>query len=186
MPSVVALEPLRDAVLVLAGAILLLSLALVLERAVSSFQGRRTIRKEAVLTELVYRATQGAPGITELGSLSRFDRRVMRGILLRLAPDLRGEAGEAIAELYRRLGLLKHDLRQLRSWRSIRRASAAADLGLIRAAEALPALTKALDDPDVRVRQTSVWALGQVGNQDTLKALIRVLGDPSITVARRA
>jgi HEAT repeat protein len=186
MPSVVALEPLRDAVLVLAGAIVLLCLALVIERAVSSLQRNRAVRKEAVLTELVYRATQAAPGITELGALSRFDRRIIRGILLRLAPDLRGETGEAIAELYRRLGLLKGDLKRLRSYRATTRASAAADLGVIRTAEALPALTKALDDPDIRVRQTAVWALGQAGGSDMLTALVRVLGDSSVTVARRA
>jgi HEAT repeat protein len=186
MPSVVALEPLRDAVLVLAGAIVLLSFALVIERGVSSRQKNRAGQKEVRLTELVYRATQGAPGIIELGRLSRFERRVMRGILLRLAPDLRGETGEAIAELYRRLGLLKGDLRHLRSWRATTRANAAADLGLIRAAEAIPALTKALDDSDVRVRRISVWALGQAGRADTLTTLIRVLGDSSVTVARRA
>jgi HEAT repeat protein len=186
MPSVVALAPLRDAVLVLAGAIVLLSLVLVIERGLSSRQRTRVLRKETRLTELVYQATQGAPGIIELGKLSRFERRVIRGILLGLAPDLRGEAGEAIAELYRRLGFLKSDLKRLQSWRAITRANAAADLGLIRAAEALPALTKALDDPDVRVRQTSVWALGQAGGPETLTALIRVLGDSSVTVARRA
>src|SRR3954464_14611649 len=99
MPSVVALEPLRDAVLVMAGAIVLLSLALVLERVVMSRQKHRAGQKEVRLTELIYRATQGAPGIVQLGALSRFERGVMRGILLRLAPDLRGEAGEAITEI---------------------------------------------------------------------------------------
>jgi HEAT repeat protein len=186
MPPVVVLEPLRAAVFTLAGAIALLLLVLLVERAVSSFQKSRVGRKEAVLTELVYRAIQAVPDVSEVGALSRFDRRVVRGILLGLAPDLRGETGEAIAELYRSLGLLRGDLRRLRSWRGITRANAAADLGLVRAAEALPALTKALDDPDVRVRQATVWALGQSGGPDTLAALVRLLGDSSITVARRA
>jgi HEAT repeat protein len=186
MPSVVALEPLSYAVLILGGAIVLLSLALQVERAVSSFQKSRAGRKEALLTELVYRVIQGAPCSTEVKALSRFERRVARGILLRLALDLRGESGEGIADLYRRLGLLQADLKRLRSWRALIRASAAADLGLVRAAEALPALAKALDDPDVRVRQTAVWALGQAGGPDTLAALVRLLGDTSVTVARRA
>jgi HEAT repeat protein len=186
MEPVVPLEPLRDAVLVLGGAIVLLSLALLIERGVSSFNKIRAERKEALLTDLVFSVIQGAPGDTELGVLSRFDRRIIRGILLRLAPDLRGETGEAIAELYGRLGLLKADLKRLKSWRPITRANAAADLGLVRAAEALPALTRALDDPDVRVRQTAVWALGQAGGADALAALVRILGDSSVTVARRA
>jgi hypothetical protein len=184
MSPLIALEPLGDAVFALAGAIVLLSLALQVERAVAAFQERRAGRKEALLTELVYRVIQGELCIAEVAALSRLERRVARGILLRLAPDLRGESSVGIAELYRRLGLLKADLKGMRSWRAITRAHAAADLGLVRAAEALPALTKALDDPDVRVRQASVWALGQAGGPDTLAALVRVLGDSDVTVAR--
>jgi HEAT repeat protein len=186
MPPVVVLEPLRAAVFALAGAIALLLLVLLVERAVSSFQKSRVGRKEALLTELVHRAIQAVPDVSEVGALSRFDRRVVRGILLGLAPDLRGETGEAIAELYSSLGLLRGDLKRLRSWRAITRANVAADLGLVRTAEALPALTKALDDPDVRVREATVWALGQSGGPDTLAALVRLLGDSSVTVARRA
>jgi HEAT repeat protein len=186
MSPLIALDPLRDAVFALAGAIVLLALALQVERAVAAFQESRAGRKEALLTGLVYRVIQGASCITEVEALSRFERRMVRGILLRLAPDLRGESSVGIADLYRRLGLLQADLRRLRSRRALTRASAAADLGLVRAAEALPALTKALDDPDVRVRQATVWALGQAGGPDTLAALVPVLGDSEVTVARRA
>jgi HEAT repeat protein len=186
MSPLIALEPLRDAVFALAGAIVLLSLALQVERAVAAFQERRAGRKEALLTKLVYRVIQGELCLAEVAALSRLERRVARGILLRLAPDLRGESSVGIAELYRRLGLLQADLKRLRSWRAITRANAAADLGLVRAPEALPVLTKALDDPDVRVRQAAVWALGQAGGPDTLAAMVRVLGDSDVTVARRA
>jgi HEAT repeat protein len=185
MPSVVALEPLQDAVFILAGAILVLSLSLLLERGAAALRNIRAAPREILLTELIHRATQGAPGIVEVQTLSRFDRKVARGILLRLAPDLRGEASEAIADLYRRMGLLDADLKRLRAWRGVVRANAAADLGLIHAAESLPALAKALDDRDVRVRQTAVWALGQVGGAETLTGLVRLLGDPRVTVRRR-
>jgi hypothetical protein len=50
MSPLIALEPLRDAVFALAGAIVLLSLALQVERAVAAFQERRAGRKEALLT----------------------------------------------------------------------------------------------------------------------------------------
>jgi HEAT repeat protein len=186
MPPVATLEPLRDTVVVLTAAIVLLSLALQVERAVASFRERRAGPKQAQLTDLVYRVIQGAPCITEVEALSGFERGLAREILLRLAPDLRGESGEEIAELYRRLGLLQADLKRLRSWRAMTRANAAADLGLMRAADALPALAEALDDPDGRVRETAVWALGQVGGSGTLAALVQLLGDPTVGVARRA
>jgi HEAT repeat protein len=118
--------------------------------------------------------------------LSRLNRRRVRGILLRLALDLRGESGDAIAALYAHLGFLKADLKRVRSRWASTRANAVADLGLVRAAAALPALLERLDDPDDRVRQTAVWAVGQVAGEETLSALVRLLGDSDRIVARRA
>jgi HEAT repeat protein len=60
------------------------------------------------------------------------------------------------------------------------------DLGLIRAGQVLPALLRALDDRDTRVRQAAVWAVGQVADRATLLVLIPLLGDSSDAVARRA
>jgi HEAT repeat protein len=187
MAPVVALESLRNGVLVLSGAVLLLSLFLVLERGIVALLRVRTVRREALLTRLVYRSVQVEPGNSPgVGVLTRFDRRLVRGILLRLALDLRGDSGEAIAGLYRKLGFLRADLARLKSWSATTRTNAAADLGLVRITDALPALLEALDDRDVRVRQTAVWAVGQVGGPETLAALVRLLGDPSRLVARRA
>ncbi|MGH7510171.1 MAG: HEAT repeat domain-containing protein [Gemmatimonadales bacterium] len=182
----VALEPLRNAVLALSGAVLLLSLVLLGERAAAAILNRRARRREALLTRMVYRAIQVVAGSgSEFSALGRLDRQLVRKILLRLAMDLRGDTGEAIAALYQRLGFLAPDLKRLRSWRATTRASAVADLGLIRAAAALPALLDRLQDPDVRVRQTAVWAVGQAGSAGNLASLIRLLGDPSRVVARR-
>jgi HEAT repeat protein len=187
MAPVVALEPLRNGVLVLAGAVLLLLLFLVFERGVVAVFRARTARREALLTRRVYRSVQVEPGNSPgLGVLTRFDRRLVRGILLRLALDLRGDSGEAIAGLYRKQGFLRTDLARLESWSATTRTNAAADLGLVRIPDALPALLQALNDRDVRVRQSAVWAVGQVAGPDTLAALVRLLGDPSRLVARRA
>jgi HEAT repeat protein len=57
---------------------------------------------------------------------------------------------------------------------------------LVRVPKALPALLERLTDPDDRVRQTAVWAVGQTGGQDTLATLIPLLGDADRIVARRA
>jgi HEAT repeat protein len=186
MAPVVALEPLKNAVFVLAGAVLLLSLILLFERGVAAILRRRALRREPLLTRMVYRSIQARSGdALEFGSLSRHDRRLVRGILLRLALDLRGETGDNIATLYRRLGCLAADLKRLSSWRVSARANAVADLGLVRSTDTLPALLECLEDRDVRVRQTAVWAVGQAGRPENLAALIPLLGDPSRVVARR-
>jgi len=174
-------------VLALFGVVVLLAVMIVVERAVATLLARRAQRRETLLTRLVYSAIQGAAdSSSEWDMFTRLNRRRVRGILLRLALDLRGESGDAIAGLYARLGFLTADLRRLRSrWGSVR-AAAAADLGLVRATDALPVLLECLQDADPRVRQTAVWAVGQVGTPRTLATLVVLLGDPDRIVARRA
>jgi HEAT repeat protein len=186
MAPVVGLEPLRNAVFVLTGAVILLSLLLVIQRSVSALLARRGQRRDALLNRLLYSAIQGGAATSDWDMLNRLNRRKVRTILLRLALDLRGESGDAIADLYGRLGFLAADLKRLRSRWALARANAAADLGLVRAVDALPALLERLDDTDHRVRRIAVWAVGQAGSQETLTALTRLLGDSDRVVARRA
>jgi HEAT repeat protein len=186
MLPVVALEPLRNSVLMLAGAVLLLALFLLLERTAAATTAVRRKRREPGLSSLVYRAVQSSPvDTTDFGRMGRFDRTLVRSLLLGLALDLRGDTAEAIAELYRKLGFLEHDLKRLKGWRATTRASAAADLGLIHSLDSIPALVNALEDSDTRVRQAAVWAIGQVGTATTLAGLIRLLGDSCVTVSHR-
>jgi HEAT repeat protein len=187
MAPVLQLEPLRNAVFALACAIVLLTLVLVMQRAAVALSAARAQRREALLTRLVYRSMQGGnDNSPDKDMLSRLNRRGVRGILLRLALDLRGESGDAIAGLYAHLGFLKADLTRLRSRWASARANAVADLGLVRAEAALPALLERLNDADDRVRQTAVWAVGQVAGPEQLSELVRLLGDPDRIVARRA
>ena len=187
MSPVVALEPLRNSVLALAGVVILLTLFLILERVTSAVANAKANRRQPILSKLVYGAVQGSPintaGFRRLG---RFDRKLVRSMLLGLALDLKGDSAEAIAALYRQLGFLQKDLTRLKSWRAITRANAAADLGLIHAPDSMPGLLRALDDGDVRVRQAAVWAIGQVGTAAALNGLVRLLGDPNLVVAHRA
>jgi len=186
MAPAVALEPLRNAVLALAAAVVLLALLLLIQRSAAALRSRRTSRREPILSRLLFRAIQSSPvDASEFQRLGRFDRNLMRATLLGLALDLRGDSGDAIATLYSELGFLKHDLVKLTSWRPTRRADAAADLGLIHSGESIPALVRALQDSDVRVRQAAVWAIGQVGTPASLASLVRLLGDRNLVVAHR-
>ena len=186
MAPAVALEPLRNGVLALAGAVILLAIFLLIERSAAALVRLRTSRREPTLSRLLFQAIQGSPvNASAFRRLGRFDRKLVRSILLGLALDLRGDTGEAIAALYRELGFLKKDLARLKSWRPVRRANAAADLGLIHTTETMPGLVRALQDPDVRVRQAAVWAIGQVGTPASLAGLVHLLGDRSLVVAHR-
>jgi HEAT repeat protein len=181
------MEPLRNSVFALMGAIVLLALFLMVGRACAALRRFRIARREPALTRLVHRAVQNPSTVPrEFHRLSRFDRKLLRSILLGLAPDLKGEAGDVISTLYRDLRFLKADLRRLKAWRAPKRANAAADLGLVHCGDAVPPLLHALDDPDTRVRQTAVWAVGQVGTPAALAGLVRLLGDPSRIVSHRA
>lgn len=186
MAPVVALEPLRNSVLVLAGVVFLLALFLLIQRTWAAITTARRNRREPALSRLIYGVVQTSPvDPSAFRRLSRFDRRLVRSILLGLALDLRGDIGETIAELYRALGFVRKDLKRLRSWRASVRAGAAADLGLIHIPDSIPELVRALQDSDVRVRQAAVWAIGQVGTASALKDLVRLLGDPSLIVSHR-
>jgi HEAT repeat protein len=187
MALVLALEPLRDAVLALAGVVILLGMFILLKRSIAAVTNFRVKRREPTVTRLVHQALHGTSVPSrQLQRIGRFDRKLVRSLLLELALDLRGDTRDAIAVLYRELGFLESDLARLRSWRATTRASAANDLGLIRFAPAVPVLLEAFNDSDVRVRQAAVWAVGQAGGPAALHAIIRVLGDPSRAVAQRA
>jgi HEAT repeat protein len=187
MPLQVVLDLLKTCALALAGMVVLLSLVLLAERLVSSLIALQAQRRGAELAPRVYQAIQESAATPAAAwKLTPFDRHVVRGILHRLALDLRGDAGENIAALYESLGLRRADEGRLRAWSGSRRARAAVSLGLIGSGEALPALLRALDDDDVRVRQATAWAVGQIAGGEELVVLIPLLGDPSTAVARRA
>ena len=182
----VALEPLSNAVLGLAAAVIALAAFLLAQRSIVLVTQSRIAHREPLLTRRVYDVVQSSPIDPQpLARLGRFDRKLVRSILLRLALDLRGDTGDALSEAYRDLGFLRHDLSRMSSWRAATRANAAADLGLIHARDAIPVLMRALTDRDVRVRQAAVWSLGQVGDPATLGGLLRFLADRNVIVAHR-
>lgn len=159
---------------------------LLVQRAIASLVAHHVRRREAVLAPRLFAAIESpeaGPALVRV--LRRFDRPVLRGMLLRLALDLRGDEGQAIADLYRRLGLLDAEVRALRAWRPTRRASAAANLATLRVPKVQRHLVRVLDDPSQLVQVALVRAIGEIGDRRALLALIPRLGERSPTVVRQ-
>ena len=81
---------------------------------------------------------------------------------------------------------LERLLGQLASGDSGLRVSAARRLGVLRLAEASPALAKALGDPVAEVRLAAAMSLSACGGRDSVPALVKALGDPNPFVAQAA
>jgi HEAT repeat protein len=159
---------------------------LMAQRGLASLVRAHVGRREAVLNPLLLRALVDPDALPALRrALRPFDRLVLRRVLLRLALDLRGEEARAIADLYRTLGLLDDELRALGAWRAGRRAAAASNLATLRMPRIQRHLVRALGDPDRAVRVALIRAIGEIGDRPALVALIRRLGDRSLTVVRQ-
>jgi HEAT repeat protein len=66
-------------------------------------------------------------------------------------------------------------LNELESQRPAMRYEAARAAGEMALEDALPLLTRLIDDPDLEVRLAAVWALGQVGGKPAAEALVKAL-----------
>jgi HEAT repeat protein len=170
----------------MAALVLSIFLLLILQRVLASLVAAHVKRREAALTPLLLRAVDSREALRPLRQALRpFDPFVLRGMLLQLALDLRGDESRAIAALYRELGLLDAELRALRGWRARRRAAAASNLATLRMPRTQRELIRRLDDPDRSVRIALIRALGEIGDRRALVTLVRRLGERSPTVVRQ-
>jgi HEAT repeat protein len=170
----------------MSGLIGLVFVLMIVQRVLTSLVSGYAQGRERVLTPWILRALESSDALAPLRRVLRpFDRVVVRSLLLRLALDLRGEESQAIAELYRELGLLDDELQALSAWRAGRRAAAASNLATLRMPRVQRQLVRALDDPERRVRIAMIRALGEIGDQQALLALIPRLGERSPTVVRQ-
>ncbi len=121
-----------------------------------------------------------------LASLRPGDLAVLLPMLLQLALDLRGEERERVAQLAGELGVAAAERRRLGSVRSLARAAAAKNLGLLRVRTALPALLERVArDRDRAVRLACVRAIGEIGGAEAVRGLLGLLDDPAPGVVRR-
>jgi HEAT repeat protein len=104
--------------------------------------------------------------------VERRDEGVFAELLSGYARALRGESLTRIATYFESSGALDGQMRLLRGHAAWRRAMAAFRLGDMRSAQAIPALTNALDDRSRDVRMAAVRSLGSLGAADSIESLI--------------
>lgn len=111
----------------------------------------------------------------ELPPLSRREAAVFAELLGRLSRSLAGDSRARIAAFFEETGQVHAMIRQLRSRRGWRRATAAYAVGNMASAAAVPALLAALQDRERDVRAAATLSLGRLAAADAVAPLIEAL-----------
>jgi len=161
------------------GALALLSFLLV-----CTLAGRRVTlaRAERRRVDAEERLRPFALGLVEgdsisLPPLNAYESRALAVVLTRYARQVSGAALARIGAFFEDRGHVTHELSHLEDRRAWRRASAAHALGGMAAERAIPALLKALTDPDRDVAAAAARSLGRLGALEAVEPLAYALRD---------
>jgi len=181
-------ERLRDALvpllLLVAAAIAVLLVVVVLQRLFRDWRAWRLARDRARYAPLVRDALDGTGpererALAALRAASRRHRSVVADALVEPLRVVRGGSVDRARVVARELGLLVAWRARLARGSWTARSKAALALGLVRDAEAVPALVHLLDDASDQVRAAAVDALGTIGDSAAVEALLGRLGQQS-------
>lgn len=100
------------------------------------------------------------------------DRKIIKGLLLLQATQLKGQDRLNLTTVFEETGYVGADIRVLRSRMWWRRLEAAADLGIMQSRIAVPVLIETVKDPVEDVRLAAVRALGQMNESSGLRTLL--------------
>lgn len=166
---------------VLGGILFLLSLYIVVNKAVRESRERRAERIRRELEPIILRHINGAGEklARQLPPLGRRERPVVEGILLDNARFLKGTARERISAACEELGYVEERIRQLRNPRWWKRAEAAEKLGTMMSPRAAAELIPLMRDQITEVRMRAARALGELKTPTSIRPLIEALQDPS-------
>lgn len=157
--------------LVASSAVLLV--LLVVRRLGVERQDQRYREAEHRLRPLALALVEGDGG--EPPALGERDAVVFAQLLGRYARRLRGSSAERIAAFFERNGSVEREIAALRVRAAWRRATAAYTLGDMSSPAAIPALLKALEDPERDVRAAAARSLGRLGAVEAVPALVEAL-----------
>lgn len=164
------------------GTFLLVTAAIVLNKAWRDWLERKRQRRRRVLEPRILRWAHGdavsvLPAVD--GELSRGDRPVVEAILLDSIQRVRGIERERMGSALEQLGFVEDYVQGLSSSRWWRRATCAERLGLSGAERAIHPLVNALNDVDSEVRLRAAQALGRLGGKAAVRPLIHALDEPN-------
>ncbi|MFC7485101.1 hypothetical protein ACFQX7_40585 [Luedemannella flava] len=153
-----AIVVLTIAIFVLAGLVLLLTLVAVLIRIVRHARNRRRERLARAPRRalLAFVAEGGQEGMEDLLAIPPAAWQAAEPTAVALLEKVRGEAHQALAEVFARRGVTTRALRQLGHFDAAHRARAAELLGNLRLTEAVAPLCRLLADGKPEVRLVAV------------------------------
>jgi hypothetical protein len=146
-------------------------------RAYGALRQRRFLRYQTAIEEQLAAYVAGAREDPPPAPRNRFEQRVMRRELVRLAPLLKGEPRVLVARLFATYGLVESTLGDLRGRNKLDRIRAAEELGAMAAIESGPALAEGLADDDVLFRIACARALAELGEAVTLPSIAASLSE---------
>jgi HEAT repeat protein len=154
------------AVVLLAGLIALLSLVAVVARGSRAIRERRRERLAAAPRRalLAFAAEGGGDGADELVAISPKAWRAAEPTAVELLGKVRGEAHQALADVFQRRGDVDRARADLRRGSAVRRARAAEMLGYLQWPDAAEPIGRLLTHRRTEVRVVAVRALGAIGD----------------------
>ncbi len=165
------------------GFLLLLTVAIVINKALREMGERLDRRRRALLEPLVFEYLGAATSRPLRDVLpkppSRRDRRLLEQILLESARLVKGSTQERITAAFEGQGAVAEAIRALESARWWKRADAAEKLGLMRSKGAVEPLVQRMNDPEPEVRIRAARALGLIRGKTSIRPLVGALADPS-------
>jgi HEAT repeat protein len=146
-------------------------------RAYGALRRRRYLRYHGEINELLAAYVAGASEYAPPWPRGRFQERVMRRELVRLAPLLKGEPRALVARLFAGYGLVDSTVHDLRGRDGLDRIRAAEELGAMGAKEGMPELVEGLAHHDGLFRLACARALAELGAVETLPVIAASLSE---------
>jgi HEAT repeat protein len=111
-----------------------------------------------------------------------FDRRIIEDMALDAFEAAAADQSARLLRFLRTSGLIEKRIFEARKLRGWRRRSALVALGRTRAPEGISALSEALRDPDLEVRNAALRGLGRLGSPEAAEEILHWLAESGLNV----